>query len=185
VRRSPSQAWFLLAAGIVLVAMAIAAFDLGMSVRSLVSPSGFFLPGQTAQAQLEVGESRALYLYMEPQRSTSRATCRVTAADASGAAVPLVDVEEGEVDLQVDGDRWVARFTFQAPTTGDYSITCSTAEWALAPTFGLDGPETASVVFEWIGRFALFFFPGLILGGVLAGVTGWRRHQSGQPASEE
>lgn len=185
MRRSPSQAWYAVAAGVVMVAMAAAAFVLGASVRSYLTPIGPLFEGPPTTVRLVEGESRALYEYLEQHVSQTGRTCTVRAwvdGPGAGEAVPLVDEFGTSWNNSSDSEgRWVARYTFVAPRAGQYEISCEGPDWFLAPTFGVDGQETASVVFEWIGRFALIFLPGMVAGIVLAGVIGWRRHRPSEP----
>lgn len=178
MKRSPSEAWYILAAGIVLAAMAIAAFDFGSSVRSLIEPTQWGVAGSTGGVSLEAGESRALYVEVDRSTGPSLPTCEVGFDDQS---VPLSEVARSSADVEVNSRTWEAFYTFEAPSTGNYTVVCLESDWAVAPTFGVDGEETVSAIAEWVVRFSLIFLPGLLMGAALAGFIAWRRHRSVQP----
>jgi len=76
----------------------------------------------------------------------------------------LTEVARSSADVEVNSRTWEAFYTFEAPANGDYTVVCLQFDWAVAPTFGVDGEETVSAIAEWVVRFSLIFLPTGILG---------------------
>lgn len=160
----PGRWWYLLS-GLAVVATLAGAIALfasgGERVSSLASVftelTAFEAPGETT-VQLEAGDEQAIYRQtfsgfgqVPGGQALTELRCRV--ADPGGAAVPL-DETLGLSTLDLNQNRYVTEFTFEAAQSGEYAVRCTLPGGGQAGL--LVGPEVKiGEIFGLVGSFLL------------------------------
>ena len=179
----PSRAWYAVAVLVAAAGIAGAIFFGLSAAREVDAPVERFVSGEPTVVELEGGEERTIYHQVEgvetpadpgtAEQIGSSLDCTVRGPD--GAAVPTST--SGNLTLTLGEDRFVAERDFEARRPGAHRVLCRSPEsspgrlaLAVGPRIGIFG--FISSIFAAIGALGL----GLVLGGLIAGVTALLRH---------
>ncbi|MEH1167777.1 hypothetical protein V6V47_20570 [Micromonospora sp. CPCC 205539] len=170
----PRRRWFLVAALTAVGGVLAAAAVLLLLLRSGGALGQPLTPGQPVTVHLSLSNDKMVWI-KETGQSIPDVTCATTRADGQ----EIVESRERyllpeNVELTVDGQRWLGLLTLGAGPTGPYEVTCTTAGTA-APTLSIGDPpkfygarDTALGTLAAAGLAGVGMLTGLLLAFVVA-----------------